>query len=413
MSFVTLEDGSVIHSSSLPTVARATDGSLVRLGFNPEERLLTQAATAFDVKEKELNAFDVEDIFNDGNRLRGFLCRHGDHRYGALFIHTINEDPCHPPQIIFGTPKMKYPMDLVNRVFSWPKCSKVNVYEKYDGTNVLAYSYYHGGKEYVTYKTRLTPVLCGSKWGDFPTMWREMLKCYPQIPQAVLDTRLSLSFELFGSRNKHMILYDELLDVRMLFGVTTRTLHPKVVDVIDIPWGIPVPDCVSNSGDLTTFYDLIRVETEAKNQTTEFGISGSEGSIFYCHLVDGGVQQFKCKPETIEKIAWAASGLNKNSIMMACFNAFEIHDPVTVDVVKELLCEDYELLQVEEYHYMIGRVLDEVQDEIDTRNRIVATYKDLGVSLIEDKAGAMRAMSAHFEKRQMGYVYFVLSSHLA
>ena len=378
--------------------------------------LIQQACEALGVPEDELHAFDVEDTFNEGNHLAGFLCRRGDHRYGALFLHTINGVLCHSPQIIFATPKMKYPFDR-NGVFSWPKCTKVNVYTKYDGTNILAYSYEHDGREYVTYKTRLTPVLRISQWGDFPSMWREMLKRYPQIPQVVLGRRLNLSFEMFGSRNKHMIIYDTPLDIRLLFGVKTKTLHPEVVDPVDIfpRRGLPIPDqhLIEDLSDLTKLYNGVRVDTEEKNQSTEYGINGSEGSMFYCHQwEDGSVKQLKCKPETIEKIAWAAGGLNKNSIKMTCFNAYESHDPVTVEVVKELLCEEYKPHQVEGHHYMIGRILQEVQTEIEKRNRILATYRDLGVSLLADKAGTMRAMSVHFEKREMGYVYFVLSSHL-
>ena len=77
------------------------------------------AADLLDVKPKELSRFDdVPDLFNPPNRLGGWLCRRGDHRYGALVIDAVlrghigmNQPACGlpvvEPQVIYGTPKLE------------------------------------------------------------------------------------------------------------------------------------------------------------------------------------------------------------------------------------------------------------------------------------------------------------------
>lgn len=371
---------------------------------------IDQAAEVFDVKPKELQSFDIEDPFN-GHQLEGYMCRISDYRYGALYISQINGIP-YKPQVIYGTPKMGYPFDRNGR-FKWPKCKKINTYTKYDGTNILAYTYKLKDQNFVTYKTRLMPVLRAGKWGDFLSMWKEILEKYPQIPQMVLESGLHLSFELFGSRNKHLIIYDEPLDARLLFGVKSIIGNPSIVDPGDIKsCYVPIAsgDVYKNPKDLTSLYKKLQGEVEATNKTSDFGISGSEGYMFYLHLEDGSVKQAKLKPSSIEKIAWAAGGLNKNCIRTTCINAFENHDEVTVDIVKELLEEEYEKRQIEPWHYRIVEVLEDVIIDMGFQEKVLDRYKHIGVSILEDKRTVMRAMSEHFPKNKMGYVYWIISS---
>lgn len=108
-----------------------------------------------EVDEKYLQPFDVTDPFNDGIRLEGFLCQRPDHRYGALALLRV--DGRAAPQRIFATPKLRYPFGRDGR-FYFPPIQRAHLYEKLDGTNVLAYRYEDAiGERRVTYRRPGTP----------------------------------------------------------------------------------------------------------------------------------------------------------------------------------------------------------------------------------------------------------------
>ena len=99
---------------------------------------IDEAAEMLGVQPGLLQAFAVVDPFHDGLPLEGFLCHKTDYRYGAVVITRVGEDPC--PQLIHATPKLRYPFDRDGR-FRFPPIARAHVYEKLDGTNVLAYRY--------------------------------------------------------------------------------------------------------------------------------------------------------------------------------------------------------------------------------------------------------------------------------
>jgi len=96
---------------------------------------IDQAAEMLGVQPGLLQPFAVADPFHDGLQLEGFLCQKTDHRYGAIVITRVGEEPC--PQLIHATPKLRYPFDRDGR-FRFPTIARAHVYEKLDGTNVLA-----------------------------------------------------------------------------------------------------------------------------------------------------------------------------------------------------------------------------------------------------------------------------------
>jgi hypothetical protein len=99
---------------------------------------IDQAAALLGVQAGLLQPFAVADPFHDGLPLEGFLCQKTDHRYGAIVITRVADEPC--PQLIHATPKLRYPFDRDGR-FRFPPIARAHVYEKLDGTNVLAYRY--------------------------------------------------------------------------------------------------------------------------------------------------------------------------------------------------------------------------------------------------------------------------------
>lgn len=132
-----------------------------------------------EVDEKYLQPFDATDPFNDGIRLEGFLCQRPDHRYGALALLRVDRRAV--PQRIFATPKLRYPFGRDER-FCFPAIQRAHLYEKLDGTNVLAYQYEDAvGERRVTYKLRLSAVLGTASGGRFSTTGarssRDILTC--------------------------------------------------------------------------------------------------------------------------------------------------------------------------------------------------------------------------------------------
>jgi len=92
---------------------------------------IEQAAEMLGVQPGLLQPFAVVDPFHDCLPLEGFLCHKTDHRYGAIVITRVADEPC--PQLIHATPKLKYPFDRDGR-FRFPPIARAHVYEKLDGT---------------------------------------------------------------------------------------------------------------------------------------------------------------------------------------------------------------------------------------------------------------------------------------
>lgn len=189
---------------------------------------------------KDYNTFCEVDPFNSKNELRGFISRRSNEFYGALLITHVNDKEL-KPQLIMATPKMHYPFDSRedgSRSYKFPIANKVEVYEKLDGTNVLAYFYTDGDNRFLTYKTRLRPFLSSSKFGDFKNMWLETAsKYFNEIEHEMERSDCNLSFELYGARNPHLIAYPNSLDIALLFGVTNTgaILSPAQLYISSIP----------------------------------------------------------------------------------------------------------------------------------------------------------------------------------
>ena len=231
------------------------------------------------VDEKWMVPFDMVDPFND-NQLTGSLSHKPDHRYGALVITHVNGEYC--PQCILATPKIRYPFDRHGN-WHFPRARSIAVYDKLDGTNVLAYQYNDAtGRCFTTYKLRLAPVLRNSKWGDFLDMWRELLDTYPAIPELATINQCSISFEMYGSRNMHLIAYAVALECAVLFGVDQGgcVRGPADLKTLDVPTPT-VRAMLSPDDDLVHGYGQVREALESDNQSREDDkIVGSEGAVW-------------------------------------------------------------------------------------------------------------------------------------
>ncbi len=368
---------------------------------------IESAARSLSLDPKWLQEFDVADPFNDA-ALRGFLSRRPDHRYGALAVTHVNGEPA--PQVVFATPKLHYPFDRQGK-FNFPPVRGIEIFEKYDGTNVLAYVYRDArGRRYLTYKLRLSPVLRNGRFGAFLDLWREMLARYPVIPELVEINGCSLGFELYGARNTHLILYEEPLDCVLLFGVTPegKPLSPSALDSRGVP-AATLYGTLAAGKDPVAEYGAIRERLERGNRPVEDGrITGVEGAVWHVRTADGATVLFKCKPESVEEVHWVGS-INKAAVTATCWNLFESQDVLTYETLYPLLAEEYDDDEIERFRTCIDECIAEVCEEMEFKKRVMDAYRQLGIRLSENKGEVMRRLSAGFRKQEMKKVFTLIA----
>jgi len=362
--------------------------------------MLQTAINILDVKENDLHEFEVEDTFN-GKTLHGVISKRNDHRYGALIIFAVDGIPC-APQVIYGTPKMHYPFDKTG-VYKWPKINELQAWEKLDGSNVLSFWYRDSLKHkwYVTYKTRLSPIIKDSSFGGFKTMWLELLEDNPWIRDVIKkNPAYNLSFELYGSRNPITIKYKEPLTTALLFGIErgTHNIHPPKALILPKEVRLPAK-VVYNKEDPTEFYNNMRAscsKANAEELTTE-------GLVLYVNNGESWTQ-IKMKPEEIEKIHWSSGGIPANSIWTTCINAFEDREEVDLPYVTELLKEDFNDQQIIKSENRIKKIFSEARAHVVLTkqvNDVWARARSYGLDITEDKDATMRFMSNFFKKEDM------------
>jgi len=368
---------------------------------------LALATEIIGLDEKWLQPFDVGDPFNDDRRLRGFLCQKPDHRYGALAITHVGD--AEAPQLILATPKLHYPFGK-DGSFHFPPIKAIHLYEKLDGTNVLAFRYQDGdGQWRLTYKLRLSPTLRNSRWGPFLDMWRELLQAHPTIPQLVEANDCHISFEMYGARNTHLVVYDRDLAVAVLFGVrhdaSVIPLHH--LDLLDVPGASLIGALVAGE-DPVAKYGEIRAQMEQRNKPTEDEkLTGIEGTVWYVEEPGGRISLWKCKPESVEAIHWAL-GVNKKAVIATCWNLLETSDDLSYETLLPMLAEEYELRDIEAFRPHIDECIRDVQHEFEFKERVLDEYAKLGISIHVDKAVVMRALSQRFARNEMKKVYSLI-----
>lgn len=370
------------------------------------------AAQLLGVDPKFLQAFDTTDPFNDELRLEGFLCQRPDHRYGALAILRVGGQSA--TQLIFATPKLHYPFGKDGR-FHFPPIRRAHIYEKLDGTNVLAYRYHDAdGRTRLTYKLRLAPVLRNSKWGPFLDYWKELLARHPGIARVAEANDCHVSFEMYGARNAHLITYDVELAAAVLFGVRPADagiVAPFELRTLDVPVA-PLLTELAADGDPVARYDALRRDMESRNRPApDEKLSGTEGAVWYVTEPGGRVTLWKCKPESVEAIHWA-TGINKAAVIATCWNALETSDTLDYETLVPLLLEEYQSDDIEKFRDNIDAAIAEVNREFAFRQRVWTAYAVLqtcGLSLRADKAGVMRSLSMQFKREEMKRVFSALA----
>jgi hypothetical protein len=370
---------------------------------------------------KDYNHFEETDPFNPKNKVKGVISRKSNEFYGALIISHVNDKEVNP-QLIYSSPKMHYPFDTMadgTRRYKFPSAKDIEVYEKLDGTCVIAYSYTDDVYKYFTYKTRLRPFLASGKFGDFYNMWKEVATPYmPVIKKLLTEKQCNLVFELWGARNPHLVVYKELLTFSLLFGVTNtgRILSPRDLLGDYLVWAsekvMPVARTITEikQNYVWNYEEMQKVLQNGLKKEEEGYYSGMEGTVWYLKTADGRCIQFKCKPETIEAIHFSAGagGLCRNVVLATCWNAYENVDTLTTEFIKQLLFEEFKPEIVEANHYLIERCVIFIEGEMLFRQKVLEEYRALGKNILLEKVETMRALSTKFERNKMKKVYTVI-----
>ena len=136
-----------------------------------------------------------------------------------------------------------------------------------------------------------------------------------------------------------------------------------------------------------------------------------EGVVFYADIGERSWKMFKCKPEEIEKIHWAASGvIQKRAIWNTIINAFEDIEP-DLEYILELLKEEYSDKMIFTSKPRIKNIFRDVLKHMQDTKRINDAYviaKENGFDLSKDKAETFRFLSKYFKKEEMKKVGTVL-----
>lgn len=373
----------------------------------------------FPTDEKDRKYFDNEkDPFNPENTLSGVISRAQGGLYGCMHITEINGKPTN--QFIYSAPKMHYPFEEYDvetkeyRNFTIPDYDRVEIYKKLDGTAIIAYTYECDGKTFLTYKTRLSPFLHSAKFGDYLGMWRDILDKYPSMHNELQNIPYNAVFELYGLRNRVTIIYDVILDTRLLFFVNKT--NGSVITPTKAPATIPalIPKVkLKRFPGLQEYYvkHQQKLENALEINEEEKKIKGDEGTVWY-FIKSDNIQQLKCKPDTILKLHWGPESIPKDAIYTTCFNAFESFDDPSVEDVITLLLEEFQMDRIERSRRRIEVALEKAKKDKLLMYEISKIYDKNKLNIQEKKAETMKYLCSRLPDHRPSRVYTMLQRYI-
>lgn len=279
-----------------------------------------------------------------GNVMEGFINLERNEKYGQLIVEKVNGKKA--PQIIWGIPKIKYPyIEGADGPIKLPQ-GKMFFREKLDGTNISVYPIKLDGKIIdVEYKTRRLPLAAmSSSFIDGDNLVKFIRDEYPQIEEIVKQTGYTLSFEIYGKNNMHMVRYEESMALSLLVALDNNK-NGKIVDYDELKQiakenKLPIPqehliiDIENNSIQLTPYFqeryqytgfnkrvykDNDRLYRDVQNIYESINKRDSykdpehfslEGSVIFISGDDGKNTLWKCKAPSVEEYHMKLSQLN-------------------------------------------------------------------------------------------------------
>eukprot|EP01116_Phalansterium_solitarium_P019118 TRINITY_DN524_c1_g1_i1.p1 TRINITY_DN524_c1_g1~~TRINITY_DN524_c1_g1_i1.p1 ORF type:complete len:534 (+),score=191.84 TRINITY_DN524_c1_g1_i1:195-1796(+) len=192
-----------------------------------------QAARIFRCSYKQCTPFrDKADPFNPGNKLCGYISRKDGSMGGSLYVTHVNDERLDQPTVIYGTPKLVYPYtdfdSLAYQDFSDIGCCSFVLANKWNGTNVLIFKYRdRAGNLYLSAKSKGSVFLVNGPFGQFATLTLRALQLDGDVMSAsgppgqleplLLPSMQSMTFELCGQLERHLVQYDFEVALKPLF----------------------------------------------------------------------------------------------------------------------------------------------------------------------------------------------------
>jgi len=237
-----------------------------------------------------------------GHQVTAWMSVERDHRLGALLIEGVDGETTE--QFVYGIPKIHYPyrrdkeIDLENvspdDIVLPTGYDKVLLRHKVDGTNVCWFPLLdrEGNVLEVIPKTRQAVLNKPSQMHSVYDLLPDIHQMYPGILPAVRETRLSLSFEVYGYRNPHTLVYDFPLQVSLIVAIDDqgKLLPWDQLSAIAQRYNLHMPEIVfeTEEPDVRAEWLRFRLELDARNEPD--------------HLVDEGVVFTFCYPDTLKLV---------------------------------------------------------------------------------------------------------------
>eukprot|EP01080_Neovahlkampfia_damariscottae_P003008 gene3008-5018_t len=306
-----------------------------------------------ETDHKNATVFTKQDPFNPQNILSGYISRSEKGKMGGSFIIThINEEILEDFQLIYGTPKLSYPyQDFDNYEYkSFKGCENYYIMNKWNGMNVLFYKYFDkNGKGFISAKSKGTAFLANTEYGHFLNLsllsldkklvakkekensdglFRDQLGfLIPKVdlfnsPPNFFIKKLandkniqSMSFELCGQKEPHLVHYNFDIKLQPLFYQTVNGEIAPIIEEIDKEYIYGpieydqeklVKDCMECQKRDLEANEKYRKEKNLQHRY-EHDHFIVEGKVLYALDEKGFILKrtmYKIKPKDIEEVHW-------------------------------------------------------------------------------------------------------------
>eukprot|EP01129_Flabellula_baltica_P002998 TRINITY_DN12864_c0_g1_i1.p1 TRINITY_DN12864_c0_g1~~TRINITY_DN12864_c0_g1_i1.p1 ORF type:complete len:607 (+),score=123.46 TRINITY_DN12864_c0_g1_i1:56-1822(+) len=198
---------------------------------------IQKAAQFFDCSPKQLSVERCVDPFNQGNTLKGVLCRANGPFCGSVLFMELNGGELSAPQMIYGVPNL----DSVKTVREIEGVTQIYLANKWNGMPVIVFKYFdEQGNCFVSARPRFSMFL----QDKFGTETIKMVKNFFGIEMnqsfsmdslsgglaPILAPEIqSLTFEMCGRDQCSLVQYTFDLDLKPLFTTSVAGLISPIV----------------------------------------------------------------------------------------------------------------------------------------------------------------------------------------
>lgn len=367
------------------------------------------------VSRKHWQDFDVTSP--GGVHFAGYLCRQESEWLGTLALTRVAGRE--RLEFIAGMPKIPYPYrrdhgQVQLAIPIPPRATDARFTIKLDGTCIVWYALRddEGHVLEVIPRTRLTPVLKPSRWGDWNALLAEALPDRTPVERAVREQNVTLAFELWGYRNPHLISYDTALALTLHTGIRHKRMlaFPHLAQIAR-RYGLPLVESIQvatpDAAGLAAAYRAWQEKMEAVNAAAGADRYVQEGAVLVISTARTA-RYYKCKPPSIEEIHWRVDqSIGQEVIRQALYkmreNGYNFAGGQVEDLIAELE-KDFQRPYVEQQEELIRRVWIEYVVELQKKEWLRGLVEQSGLAP-RDTPNLMRYLSQHYPRKEMSWVY--------